>query len=468
MWTHRKSLGLAISEQAVTAAEVELSAAGATLLHTAVVPFTPAAGLDKPDELGKALKQALRQAGIHTTRCAIGLAATFLASREKLVPTTDDASLRGLLTIAAEREFASGPQELVFDYAPAGKVDKNLRVLLMTVGRRTVEQITAAATAAGLTVQSIVPSAVALAAATAGPISPSGRLVLNILPDGAELSGQGPEGVRMVRRFAAGKDNPGAANSLPGELRRVLALWPPLPEGEAPRDLMIWNANGQADARLRELAAMGVRPKLCTPGADLAISGAPVQLPTPSCVEAIAVACGTARKPAIDFAHSRLATAKAARFGRNGRIGIAAAAVLLVGCVALLVDYIACQNEVSDLKDQAAALKAPAQEARSIVETMSFVRTWYDLRAPLLDGLREIAQAFPDDPKVWAVSVTANEDMQIHLTGSSVNEAAAMEVLDRLKSNPKLTDVKPLYLRQSGGATREVSFAVSLALRGAK
>jgi len=57
--------------------------------------------------------------------------------------------------------------------------------------------------------------------------------------------------------------------------------------------------------------------------------------------------------------------------------------------------------------------------------------------------------------------------MQALLTGKAVNEAAALEVFDHLKSDPRLVRVKPLFIRQTGGTSRDVSFAVNLSLRGA-
>jgi hypothetical protein len=62
-----------------------------------------------------------------------------------------------------------------------------------------------------------------------------------------------------------------------------------------------------------------------------------------------------------------------------------------------------------------------------------------------------------------------HEDMHAVLTGKAVSESAAMDVLDRLKSNPRLANVKPQYISQGqGGSAREWSFEVSLSLRGAR
>ncbi len=54
------------------------------------------------------------------------------------------------------------------------------------------------------------------------------------------------------------------------------------------------------------------------------------------------------------------------------------------------------------------------------------------------------------------------------VTGKSVSDTAVLEVLDRLKANPKISGVKQLYITPTGNASREVSFAISLSLRGAQ
>jgi len=51
-------------------------------------------------------------------------------------------------------------------------------------------------------------------------------------------------------------------------------------------------------------------------------------------------------------------------------------------------------------------------------------------------------------------------------SGKAIGESAVLDVLDRLKANPKLSDVKPLYIRQAGRDRREVAFAMSFAFAG--
>ena len=468
MLTHRKTLGLALTEQGITAVEIETSALRQTVLHTAVLPFGPEASLAEPEKLGKALRQALRASEIGTSRCVIGLPSTFLASREKVLPAADAESLRGVLSIAAEREFASGPQELAFDYysSPMGK---SVLAMMMAAPRRLMDQLSAMAASAGLTITAVTSSAACLALATGGTISPAGRLVLCLLPDGAELSAQSVEGLRLIRRVAVRPETPDSGEKLVSELRRVLAAAPAQQDSDQPRDMLVWNSALIAPATLKTLDNLPLRLKLCTLAGDLGLSSSNSSAPASDMfAQAGALARGAGQSPPIDFLHSRLAAPKKARLGSRALWAIAAAAVLLAAGVYLVLDLRASQQDVTRLQGELEKLKTPTQEARTVIDNVNFAGTWYDKRPAFLNCIREITKAFPDEGRIWATTLVIREDMQATLTGKATSKAATLEVLDGLTANPRLSNVKPLYIRQAAGTSREVSFAVSLNLRGAQ
>lgn len=214
---------------------------------------------------------------------------------------------------------------------------------------------------------------------------------------------------------------------------------------------------------------MGAPLRLCELPADLDVSPAPAtEGPATALAQAAALACGASRPTAIDFLHSRLAPKKRPRLGRRTVWAAAAAAAVLAAGAYLYLDWRSMRQEVLRLRGQMASSAPAAERAGELVDRIAFAGGWYDRRPPMLDCLLEITRAFPQEGRVWATSVAVREDMQVLLTGKSVNEAAAMDVLDRLKSSPRLVNVKPLYIRQAGGTAREVSFAASMNLRGAR
>lgn len=466
MRSHKKFLALAVTEQGLSAVEVGVAAGRANFLHGVELAFTAEVNLSQPARLGAAMKQALREAGIQATRCAVGLAASFLASREKVLPATDADSLRGVLNLAAEREFASGPQELAFDYC-ASASGPSVQVLLLAAPRRVLEQLSAMAGAAGLSITAVTSSALALAGAAKGTVGPAGRLVLCLLEGGGELSVESPEGPRSVRRLGACLGAGGDVGPLAMELRRVLATAPAGPKSNGTRELLVWNAAGIEPAALKPLGDLGLRLRMCSAVGDLGVSGVPADAAGDRRAQALAVASLAAEAPPVDFLHSRLAARKAARLGRPARWAIAAAAVALALAAYFAWDWHALQEDIVRLQAEANRRKAPTSEAKAVVENVKFAQSWYDHRPRYMDCLLAIAQAFPPEGKVYATTLVIREDMQALLTGKATDQAAVEEVFDKLKANPTLYNVKPQYTRQAGGASREVSFAVNLSLRGA-
>lgn len=461
----RMGLALAVSGQGVTAVQVVRAAGRPARLQTAELAFADEIALDHPEQAGKALKETLRQQGITASRCVVGLAAALTAAREKTLPATDGESLRSILSIAAEREFAAGPQELALDYLPS-QGEQGISALMLAAPRRVVDQVLAMARSAGLAVSAITSSPVAVAMATRGEVGPAGRLVLCLLDRGAELTVQSAQAAKGVRHLPvqASAGN-GAIESLAGELRRVLAMMPAQTDGQTPRELLVWDAAGVGATALNSLAERLALPvRVCRADQDLDLADVGATAGQDRFVQAAALACG-ADQPAIDFLHSRLAPPSRRRFGRRSQWAVAAAAVGLAIIGLAIWDHQARQNELATLQAKIDSLKHEAQQAGKLVDDASFARTYYDRRLEFMDCLNELTSAFPQEGRVWATSVMVREDMQAMLTGKAVNESAVLDVLDRLKANSKLTAVKPMYIRQAGGASKDVSFAIGLSLR---
>jgi hypothetical protein len=58
------------------------------------------------------------------------------------------------------------------------------------------------------------------------------------------------------------------------------------------------------------------------------------------------------------------------------------------------------------------------------------------------------------------------EDMKGILTGRAADEKSVLDLLDKLKTSPLLSDIKMLQMRSSGGKNPEISFSVSFAFIG--
>jgi hypothetical protein len=235
------------------------------------------------------------------------------------------------------------------------------------------------------------------------------------------------------------------------------------------RELLIWDSVGIDRSTLDSLGEVfGLRGRVCSLAADAGLEDVPAMPASDQFAQAAALACCASPPPAIDFLHSRLAPPQKTLAERKVLWAAAGAAALVAVLLFLLIDWQLGRREVRSLTDELARLKTPAGEARAIVDKVSLARGWYDRRPEMLDCLREITLCFPEEGSVWATSLSIRENMQALLTGKCANETAARGVIDRLKSNRKLENVKPLFIRQSGGTSRDVTFSVSLNLRRAE
>lgn len=471
MLLNRKTLGLAVMARSMIAVEVGSANGQCKAFRAAKFVYPEECGFQDPEKLGKALRQFLRREGFSARRCVIGMEAKWLTAREKTLPPDSGDSLVGILSIMAEREFASDREELVFDYTGPTDSDKGELVLLVAASREHVNLLQAIAQAAGLKVTAITSSTMTLACSSTVP-DVSERVVLYLTQSGAELVVQSKGALRMVRRFSlqipedCSTDKTGARlDSLVSELRRVMSLLPIDQADERERQVHIWNGAGLDNESLEVLAKrIGLQAGLCRSPVDLDPSGISGGLKRD---EITAAAClGAAgvhgRLPVVDFLHSRLIPPRKAVMGRKAVWIAGAAAVVIAICLALLLNWRQTQREVNDLENRLDEMASSVSEARNTIDKTTFARAWYDPEPKYLDCLRELTLAFPAEGRIWTTSLSIRDDMQVVFSGKAVDKAAVLEVLDRLKDNPGFSQVKPLYLRESGKSQREVTFAISL------
>jgi hypothetical protein len=471
-------LGLAVTQRSIAAVEVAAAHGHRKITHAASFPMPEDETAQDPTLLGKVLRQFLKQNHFSASKCVIGLSARWLVAKEKSLPPTAADLVAGVLAIATEREFASGAEDLVFDYSGPVETAQGQSVLLVAAPHRIVDQFSATADAAGLKVLAVTSSMMSLALATAGRPSPR-RLVLHLAPGGVELSVQSGGGLRLIRRLAiavppgsAAGDRPSAdwMDELVGELSRVVALLPGAEaRGQLP-ELLVWNDAGLSAGGLGELGdRLALAIRFCKFPTDLGFDEGPAAAVGEFAAAAALAASGLNGRALIaDFLHSRLnPRKKIALKGKIPWIGGSAAVVLIVAG-ALFLDWQSQQQTIAELKSQIEKRKDDVAAAKDVVDKTTFARGWYDRRPKFLDGLREITMAFPAEGRIWATSLAVGEDRRALLSGKAADHGAVLEVLDRLNANPKFSDVKSLYTREVGGGTQEVSFAISLSFAKAE
>ncbi len=474
MFRRRKMLGLAVTSRSITAVEVVAANAGGRASRAAEFVFPDGLTLQQPLPLGKALRRFLRREGFSASRCLIGMAANWLTAKEKTLPPGSGASIPGILSLMVEREYASERKELAFDYALGPEAAGERSALLVAAPQRILDQLMTMARAAGLTVTGITGSTMVLACSAEGP-DDQDQLILHLFSQGAELAIRARGGLRMMRRLpltvpADGRADRPSANGwlreLTDEMRRVVAL---LPGGggepHAGRQLLVWDETHHAPAVERLLSEQLALPvKVCERPAGLELGGAasPSAGAQFSAAAAMALAGLRGRSPAVDLLHSRLSPARTLAIGKKLAWAAAVVAALAVAGTVLALDWRHDRREAAALKTRLEAMDQDLAQARDTIDKVTFARPWYDRRPSYLDCMQELTLAFPEEGLVWTTSLGVQEDMRVLLSGKAVSESAVLDVLDRLKANPKLSDIEPQYIRKAGRQGNEVAFAVSL------
>ncbi|KPK84419.1 MAG: hypothetical protein AMJ81_05665, partial [Phycisphaerae bacterium SM23_33] len=414
MLLNRRVLGLAVTERSMIAVEVG-SANGRLKAFRAgifVCPQDP--GLQDPAELGKALRQFLRKEGFSARRCVIGMEAKWLTAREKALPPGSADSLGGILSIMAEREFASERENLLFDYIGPTGGDQGEHVLLVAASRRHVAHLQAMAEAAGLSVTAITSTAIALTCSSDRRDVPE-RIVLHLVEGGAELVVQSKGSLRLVRRFSLLGPQGGGADAasgwlddLLGQLGRVMSLLPGEQTAAQERELHVWNGADLDSSSLAVLAErISPQAKLCRPSLSFDMASLPRELQRDDIAAAtcLGAAALQGRLPGVDFLHSRLSPPRKPALSRRAVWIAGAAGAIVLASAVLLLDWRSRQQQVNVLQSKFKAMEASVAEARDVIDKEALARSWYDRRPRYLECMREVTLAFPAEGRIWATSL---------------------------------------------------------------
>ncbi len=304
--------------------------------------------------------------------------------------------------------------------------------------------------------------------AGATPDFSSGKALLYLRDDCAELVVQDADGCKLVRHLAPPKLR-GLGATL-DDVRRALALLPAVKSG-SPRSLLVWDELG-LDGSVSLQERLGLPVHICNFPQEFSWSilpepaGAAAKLPIVQ-LAALAAQGLSEKPPLVDFAHSRLVQTAPVGRRRYLRMALAAAAILLAGAIWFTLDWVSDVRQSANTRSQLAELQPSVAQAQSQLDDISFARQWYDQRSSILECLRQITLAFPQSSRIWATNVSLREEKKLQLVGKCESEQAAMEIRDHLQACQRFANVSSVYIRRAANSS-EVTFAISFEFKPEK
>jgi len=469
---NNKLLGIAVGEKAMLIAEVHCSGDRCGVQRVGQFIYGAGQSLADTDALGKSLADYLRTQQFGARRAVFGLPAKWVLTKLKDVPAVDERTVADMLRLQSEGEFSPELKDLIYDYAGKSSTDRESVVMLVATPRKHVDQITALAEAAKISVVGVTASVAALAAATSRVKKDA--LVLSLTSGGAELAAQ--RGLTPAVLRHVGPASAATAPLLMGELRRAASTFSqngngagngsvPSTNGDSRRELILWDDLESSGARVASDLAVyrtaGESAGLDVTEGDIGVWGVTADQNVSSRGAAVAVALaleGVQGRLSIDFLHTRLAPPKERRFDQRILVGVLAGVLVAVLVVGALLDLHSKQAKLDELKAMDTKQAPVAKQRKDFVERVDYAQTFRGDQTHYLDCLKDLTTILPDDGQTFVTNFTLHDNRKGVLTGKSNNGASVVNVLAKLNGNKHFSSVELLDQREQN---REVSFSIA-------
>lgn len=470
----RTILGLAIDESGAFVAEVSAGAGRSQVRRAGQLAFERTFEADSAADLGRQLRQFLRENHFSARRAVVGIPTKWIAAKEVVTPPANADAVAGMLSIQAERAFSLNASELIFDYCGTPSSSESSTVMLMAARREIIEQISVLADAAGLQVQAVTVSALAFGNLLAKKDSQR-RYGLYARPGYCEFWSQSAGQPRSIKHVPAASvngvpDDPAARLTATIERQILLASQQ---DQSPPYHVALYDgcslANGVLDRINQqlgpEIAVSDGRAELKVGGLG---SGDDPALAQSIAAAAVALTATGIRRPAVDFLNPRIGRQeKSARTRLVGWVALVGLlCVVLTG--AIMASWHSKRSDITAYKQELEAMGSEVEVARAIVERYRYARDWTSQKPVFLECWRQLTEAFPEEGTIWVTSLGLTDEADGSVMGRAVNEAGVLDVIDRIKGNKAFSDVQTIHIRGVGGNSNEKEFVVKFKLQGVR
>jgi len=458
-------LGLSIDESGIVVAELRIRSGHPEAQRVGYWSFQKKLDSNNAGEMGQQFRQFLRKNNFSAKQAVIGIPTKWVVAREINAPPASAEALAGMLAIQAERAFSLNASELIFDYCGRTNPSEKSEVLLVAARRQIVNQIKELAVTAGLQVQSVTVSALALGKTLCGA-GPEPRYGLYMRPGYCEFWAQAngnPRSIQHVPMPPEDESEERYTELLTSTIQRLIML--SSQQGDSPPyHVTAYDGCGLSNRVIDRLNERLTPQIVVTAGQDSLDDPEQAQS-----VAALAVAMTTVGKnsPSVNFLHPRIGVRK--KTGRK-RVAVWAGmvgAACLLALVAVLADLQANRTDIATYTEQLELMSDDIAAAREIVDRISYAKSWTSQQPVFLNCLRELTSTFPEEPTIWATNLRLSENAGA-LVGRAVDEESFYQVLDKIKQHQGFSNVQMIHVRNAGRDSREKEFAVNFEFQGVK
>jgi hypothetical protein len=401
-----------------------------------------------PQLVGQEIRNRLDEAGVHESRCAVGVPLNWALTLPIKLPEIPEEDVSSFLSIQSERGFPYSPEDLRTATSRCRSEKDGQYATLVAIPRDYLTRLEQVLVAARLKPVSFSLLVTALQVPTA--TESEGILALVVGENRVDVQITCGGGVIALRSLEGAIEMENGQRQIDTDLltREIRLTLGQLPPGfrEAVTKIRVFGRTEWMQPLADEIAAiakrMGLPVELRTV-AQIDGVGALASVPEgvpPALVMALRSLEGN--PSAFEFLPPKISQLMelSARFSSRRVLWSSATAgsVVVLLLLAFMIQYL----RLSILESRWRAIEPQVSEVDGMQQNIRKFRPWFDNSSRTLTILKNLTQAFPEDGVVSVKTLEIKDLSEVSCSGVADDNQALLKLLDRLRAANHVQDVK--------------------------
>ena len=406
-----------------------------------------------PALVGQEIRNRLDEAGVHESRCAVGVPLNWALTLPVKLPELPEEDVPSFLSIQAERGFPYAPEALCTAASRCRSAKDGQYATLVAIPRDYLTRLDQVLIAARLKPVSfsLLVSNLQLPSA---PES-EGILAMVVGENRVDLQITCGGDVIALRSLENAIEMDGAQRQIDTDLltREIRLTLGQLPAGfqEAITKIRVFGRPEWAQSLATEIAAIaqrvGLPVEVCAIAKVEGVASLPALPENAPLALLMALRRLDGNSSGFEFLPPKVTQwmELSAKFSSRRILWSSATAgsIILLMMLAFLVQYI----HLSILESRWRAIEPRATEIDSMQQNIRKFRPWFDNSARTLTILKKITEAFPEDGAVSMKTLEIKDLSDISCSGVADDNQALLKVLDKMRDVNQVSDVKVQQVR---------------------